>query len=373
MKSGSKMSKSAPICFLLALLFMACPSLAKDKSKTVMARGVAAIKGENITGARQAALENALRNAIEQGLGTMMDARAIVQNDQLLEEIYTHTRGYVPEYDVIREQKAEGSLYRVTISAMVKTAKLRNQLARIGIIKQMMNYPRLAILPGAQNMPSDAVKSAGHAMAGFFTDRRFDVVTEEMANPAQSSGEAASKEPVALGRARHAEIVVIYGLTAEPANFDGVMEHVPVDLSARAVVTSTGQLLSSEQVKAFGLGDSEPAALKNGAQKAGRKLAAALSEDIAAWWAEYTANGLPYHIVLKTSSKNARQVAAVQKSLRSVPGVVNLAERSSGQGLTKMRVTYKGRTAELKQQILKMIPDLQNIMSKGRYMELKLK
>lgn len=358
------------ICLNILLI---CPADAKDQSKTVMAQGVAAIQGNNIEGARAAAVENALRNAIEQGLGTMMDAKALVKNDQLLEQIYTHTKGYVPEYEVIREKKAEGGLYRVTISAVVKTAALKNRLAQLGIIKQMMAYPRLVIIPENANGRAEAVKSAGQVMAGFFTDKRFDVVSGEAVDTANRTGDATGTDPAAIGRARHAEIVVVYALSAESSKFDGVMETVPVSLSARAIVTSTGQVLSSEQARAHGLGNSAHAALMDGARKVVEQLSTSLSEDIVGWWAEYTANGLPYHMVLKTASGSARQVVDFQQKLQSIPGVTTLAERSSGQGTTRMRLTFKGRTTELKQQILSTIAGVDDIVTNGRYMELTFK
>lgn len=358
---------------ILAFFLCAFPSTAKDNSKTVMAQGVAAIQGDNIEGARTAAVENALRNAIEQGLGTMMDAKAIVKNDQLLEQIYTHTKGYVPEYEVIREKEADGGLYRVTISAVVKTAELKNRLAQLGIIKQMMGYPRLVIVPLNANGSPEAAKSSGQSMAGFFTDKRFDVVADGPVKTTGQSADAAGNDPAAIGRARHAEIVVAYGLSAESSRFDGVMETVPVSLSARAIVTSTGQVLSSEQARVFGLGNSAHAALMDGARKAADQLADSLSEDIVGWWAEYTANGLPYHLVLNSSPGSARQVVDFQQKLQAIPGVTNLAERSSGEGTTRMRLTFKGRTTELKKQILSTVPGIDDVVTNGRYLELTLK
>ena|SRR6056297_4260694 len=54
----------------------------------------------------------------------------------------------------------------------------------------------------------------------------------------------------------------------EKLNLDGVMENATVALSAKAVVTSTGKLLSSEELRAYGLGDSPRTARVNAARKA---------------------------------------------------------------------------------------------------------
>lgn len=358
------------ILFFLMVLFVPAIFAAQKTTKLVMAEGVAAIKGENIEGARSDAIENALRNAVEQGLGTMMDAKAIVKNDQLLEQIFTHTRGYVAEYEVVREKKTGDNLYRVTISAVVKSAELKNKLAQLGIIKQMMDFPRLLIVPEFKSGDSEAVQAAGHALAGFFTDKRFDVAANAPVSLHNQSSKFSNNEPAILMQSTQAEIIVTYGLSSDPSWFDGIFENIPVLLSARAVATSTGQVLSSEQIRAFGLGDSKAAALTDGARKAAARLGDALSEDFLGWWVEYTANGLPYHIVLKTSSVNSRVVADFQLKLQSIPGVTALTEYSNSKGVIQMRLTFKGRAADLKQQILDTEPGIDFITSKGRYMEL---
>lgn len=350
------------------ILFLACPAAAQSTNKIVIAEGVAAIRGENIHGARAAAVENALHNAIEQGLGAIMDAKSIVKNDRLLEQIYTHTRGYIPEYEIVREEKTDDGLYRVTISAVIKTGELKNRMEQLGILKQMMDFPRMVIMPKAGGMDSEAIRLAGKTMSGFFADNRFDVVTDRSMAPGRPFARAG--EPMNPARAGHAEILVIYELTAEPSQFDGIMQSAPVSLSAQALDTSNGQVFSSKQVRTFGLGQSSRAALTDGAQKASAQLADLLSGDILGWWAEYTVNGLPYHLVLKTSPDNGRQIIDFQKQLQSIPGVTSLTERGSGREITEIQLTYKGRATELKHQIIETFSNIKIIASEGRYMEL---
>jgi hypothetical protein len=359
------------VLFLLFITLPAVPAAAGEGEKTVMAQGVSAIQGGNIQGARAAAVSDALRNAVEQGLGTMMEATAIVENDHLLEEIYTHTSGFVSGYEVLREKQAEGGLYRVTVSAVVETAALRSRLVRLGIIKQMMDYPRILILAESRPEEPAAAKAADAALTGYFTDQRFDVAVES--GHALNQGSRAAPVPAELAARAHAEIAVAYRLETEPPDFDGIMETAPVSVSARAVVTSTGQVLSSEQAQAFGVGKSGRAALRDGARKAANQAAQALSADIVGWWADYTANGLPYRILLKMPSGDARLLSAFQQRLRSIHGVTRLSERSTGNGEARMRLTFKGRTSELKRRILEAAPGVDITSSHGRYMELSLK
>jgi hypothetical protein len=299
-----------------------------------------------------------------------MDAKAVVKNDELLEQIFTHTRGYVSKYEVIREKKDQDGLYRVTISALVKYAKLRNKLEQLGIIKQMMDYPRILMVPHDSSSDPEATQTAGDAMAGFFTDKRFDVVTGDPVKISGQNIDTVANQTAIPGQTVQPEIVITYKLSSGSSRFDGIMETVPVSLSAQAVATAAGQVLSSEQTRAFGLGNSPHDALMDGSRKAANQLSTALSEDFLDWWIEYTANGLPYHIVLKTSPDNNRGVADFQQKLQSIPGVTTLTEYASVNGVFQMRLTYKGRALELKQHIRETEPGIDIVASKGRYMEL---
>ncbi len=81
------------------------PTIAEETIKEVVATGVAPIKGENISGARHTATQDALRQALEQGVGMLMDATTIVKNDDLMEKIYTNTQGYITGYKIIKERR----------------------------------------------------------------------------------------------------------------------------------------------------------------------------------------------------------------------------------------------------------------------------
>ena len=99
---------------------------------------------------------------------------------------------------------------------------------------------------------------------------------------------------------------------------------------------------------------------------------------IISWWADYTANGLPYTVTLKTEKNADRLVFAFQDAVESIPQVVSLTERSSGGGITEMMIKYKGTSSELKIAIIKRLaPDkrfknLHTGGSKGRFLVLEV-
>ncbi len=113
----------------------------------VLAEGAAALPsagGADI--ARDQALADALRKAVEQAVETFINSETKVENFQLLSDrIYSQSSGYVSSYRVVTEG-LEGALYRVVVRARVKTDNLENDLAAIGILVREQGRPRIMVV-----------------------------------------------------------------------------------------------------------------------------------------------------------------------------------------------------------------------------------
>ena len=130
------------VVFLLSLL----PQNAVGQSSTIESQGVAAIVQGNLDISRDKAIEDALRNAVEQATGSFIENETLVENYQLLsDKIYSQSRGYVQSYEVI-DEKAEEGLYRVTIQATVANGELKNDLRALNILMRQVRKPRVMVL-----------------------------------------------------------------------------------------------------------------------------------------------------------------------------------------------------------------------------------
>ncbi len=119
--------------------------LAGGEGVELLAEGVATISGSADI-SRDQALKDALRKAVEQGVGSFVNSETRVQNFQLLSDrIYSQANGYVSSYRVINESR-EADLYRVTIRAKVKNEKLAEDLRAIGILLAEQARPRLMVI-----------------------------------------------------------------------------------------------------------------------------------------------------------------------------------------------------------------------------------
>ncbi len=366
------------------LFFSVSSARAQEEEKKVIVNGTAQVFGKNIEGARNNAVKDALRQAVEQGVGTLMDADSILQDDLLMEKIYTSTQGYITGYKIIKERKEQNGLYRVKIRAGVRPGILVDTLIKLGLYKGMMDYPRILVICSPDAQATDAANAAESVLLKTLTNKHFDLVdpgislklhddTKSLLN-ADTIKNAAAK----LGLEHHAEIVLLYGVKATPAGFDGMMETASVTMRIKAIVTTTAQILFADEQSISGIGESTDLACLNGARRAAENIASPMINGIVSWWADYTANGLPYTIRLKTGKNADRMVFTFQDAVESIPRVVSLTERSSGGGITEMMVKYKGTCSEFKRAIFKRLAqdkrftNLQTEGSNGRFLVLKV-
>ncbi|MBW2260155.1 MAG: hypothetical protein JRF18_06845, partial [Deltaproteobacteria bacterium] len=133
----------------LGMLFLvfaiaAGSALAQDESvKKIVSIGMA---GGQSPQARDVAINDALRNAVEQGVGTYISSETIVEQLTLVEDrIYSESRGYITSYEIIEEGVKEG-VYQVKISAVVKMEQLADDLESIGLLIRKKQNPRVMVV-----------------------------------------------------------------------------------------------------------------------------------------------------------------------------------------------------------------------------------
>ena len=124
--------------FLLVTLFFCLfpvhPICADDKSAspdtlTIVASGT----GTNEDGA----IRQALKNAVQQAVGIIIDAETIVKNDQIIkDEILTATQAIVTKYNPVGKPLIEAGLVTVTIKATVERRGLLQRLEKASVVSR---------------------------------------------------------------------------------------------------------------------------------------------------------------------------------------------------------------------------------------------
>lgn len=133
----------------------------------VLCEGVSAVAGRVDT-ARDQAISDALRKAVEQGVGAYIDGETQVDNFQLISDrIYSRASGFVSSYSVIHEEQSS-DLYRVVVRAVVNTDGIGDDLAAIGILMTGQGRPRVMVLVREMRNPSTISLTAIDDMGSMF-------------------------------------------------------------------------------------------------------------------------------------------------------------------------------------------------------------
>ena len=93
---------------------------------TVQAKG----QGESV----EAAKKDAVRNAIKQAVGELVDTKTLVENDELVEDkILTLSNAMVEKADYGEAKRSADGLFEVPVTAVVKKGRLNQELKAVGI------------------------------------------------------------------------------------------------------------------------------------------------------------------------------------------------------------------------------------------------
>lgn len=155
-----------------------------DDVVAVMAEG---LSGEQNTAmARNEALRDAQRMAVEKGVGVYVDTNTFTQNYQLIEDnIIVVSKGYLlPGYKIMSEGRESDDLYHLVLSAKVRLGKVSDdiealeQMHKVGLIKKGGN-PRIMIVVTKDDHGERVPSSFAVAkLSGVLINQGFEVISE---------------------------------------------------------------------------------------------------------------------------------------------------------------------------------------------------
>jgi len=135
------------------IAFLAFAGFAQQSTMMVTSQGVATIFGNDKALARDQAIDDALRNAVEQSLGTFVQSSTLVENSMVVEDnILTWSNGYVRKYAVTREAQTGEATYEVTVDAELEMSNLKNDWESVQNLLSRMGNPRVMFMIDEQNI-----------------------------------------------------------------------------------------------------------------------------------------------------------------------------------------------------------------------------
>ena len=134
------------IVLITSFLFPFLPIAQELNSIEITSDGISRIVKNNTAKARENTIDNALKKAVEQAIGTMVSGTKIMQHSEgLNNHIYSNAKAYVQTFKVLSE-RVTGSLYQATVQATISPTILKRELVKLGLIISTRNMPKVVVM-----------------------------------------------------------------------------------------------------------------------------------------------------------------------------------------------------------------------------------
>jgi hypothetical protein len=359
-------------CIVFSLVAVSALSTWAQDSKMVTAEGVAAIQGNARDIARDAAIEDAQKRAVEQAIGILIDSQTQVENYQLIsDKILSQTKGYIKHYNVASESE-DGGLLRVKINAEVSLGQLTDDLSGIGILLGQMHKPRMIILISEQNIGHEwyawwwggyqgeqtDIGVVENTFIDVFTQKGFEFIDHATAmkdftvTNAYKIQDLTATQAKTLGGEVDAEVVITGKALAKLyGDIGGGMKSVQADLSAKAVRTDTGQVIAAVTTHAAAVHITPESAGIEALRKVASSAADEMMGKILAVYSKEAGGTRSVNITI--SGLNKTQFVKFKDVLRNqVRSIKDLHERSFNGTTAKISVDSKNSAQTLSDELV---------------------
>jgi hypothetical protein len=339
---------------LCAIFFSLSFVFSQDLEKEIRVQGMADITPGNVAGARDRAIEDALRKAVEEGVGIILNSETIAQDFRLIQDtILTNSKGYIKEYKIVHEGQ-RGWIYTVTIDAKIAQNLLKSDLETIRHIQERKGNPRVMIIidENFEGIGKSAITE--NALIQKFLEKGFKIVDPKTVkknierDQLMRAIEGDDRTAALLGIQYGADMVIMgtTTTTSHTLKVSGVdLKSLSISLSVRVIRADTGEVLIGKTETAM-----EPQATSIGRQMAiedvCEKLSNYLIPKIIQIWNEELANLNSISLTV-TGLESYDMVPEIKQFLQSnIRNLKKIYDRGFVQNTVRMDLIIRGGSAK---------------------------
>ncbi|MCZ6729790.1 MAG: flagellar assembly protein T N-terminal domain-containing protein [SAR324 cluster bacterium] len=333
-----------PKCIILLAILLLAALAPSALAVPVEAQGQAAIFAGNVSSARKQAIVNAQRNAVEQGVGLILDSKSVLQNFQLIkDEVLTSSQGFVTKYVVLSEGRTpDNRSYRVKIKADVSKSLLQDRLSALRILHKKMGNKRVMVIYKSTN-PNALPRSHGAATAAVQTLRDqlnqsgFRVFNEAATSKVYRQIEQATRtdrpvdDLIAMALDQQADIfVAVENVAGKRGTKGGMFSAAYASIRVSVYDTNTGRQIADAQTEAKQLLSARAGpydwerGLSTAATKAAKQAADETINKIADYYKQVGDLGTAFLVVFKGFDDDEKDV--ILDFLENTPNFQQLSE-----------------------------------------------
>tara|TARA_Y100000758_G_scaffold35192_1_gene23052 strand:+ start:3815 stop:4924 length:1110 start_codon:yes stop_codon:yes gene_type:complete len=324
---------------------------------------------------KDAAIEQAKRDAVENGLGAYISSETVVTATSLSDNIYSKAQGFIKKFEIVNEKKDPDGNWEITISAEVTQMldQVMQDEAALQTLLNSMNRPRIIFLLREENLidntPTDFAETK---LLSMFYEKGFDVVDRQLVQALKGKPDfeqalegnvaAAAKiagmlgaEVIVIGTAKISSGGEFYGMTSGQA-----------DLNGKIVRVDTGEILAVVP-NAHGKKPhiSPSTAGVNAVNQAAAKMGEDIIRQLIQKWSTQQSNFVKVFIVLKNADFGSYMMFQSFLSAQTVSGIRNAYSKSLNDGVAEYEVEFEGKAMDLAMGLSQTTPDGLNFKVTG--------
>ena len=304
-------------------------------------------KGAGISArAHDDAIEEALRRAVEQGVGVYVNSQTLTEKFKLVNDtILAKAAGFVRTYKITKEWKDEEFTY-VKIRAEVSLAELRDDEMAIKLMYDLAGQPKIMIV-GTEKISGTASDSDSVqvALEEKLVDKGFAVIDKTQIEEVMARDVALNQEnyekAAALGKRYKADIVVTYKANADYLGketiSDVVFHRYQTSISARIIASDTARVLGTAEVQGSQGAGGDEAAARNSIKTASKALCDPIIDKLLRGWKKDVPP--PANIELVVSNIDWNKATALYKALKKLRGVKTVIEPEINKNTAIFKIT----------------------------------
>ncbi len=325
--------------FKILVIILLLTFFIQGEERVITAEGNASGSGES---AKEKAIEDALRNAIEIGYGVFIDSATLVENAALIsDDTISQTKGFIKSYDVI-DGSVENDITSVKVKAVISMDKIWESDSLLLLLKRM-GAPRFIILSSeSANGGQIAEDPALQKMTELLVKRGFTLVNainvNDLSFDQRKKYVSDLNSSLKFAQKFDAEIIVLLDAQAtfekkamlygkEMIYFNGIVK-------SKVVRIDSGIIVSSSAGKSIRGGTTPEEAIFDTIQFAAEDSSDNLIRGVLKSWADMLNMGRFIEVVIKNISVS--ELTGIIDAISSVDGVSQVNQRS-----------YSNRTAYL--------------------------
>ncbi|MDP2646952.1 MAG: hypothetical protein Q8P24_18605 [Desulfobacterales bacterium] len=319
--------KKTLIC-LFSIVFI-CPSLVRA-GNVVTAKGLSFYEPGREVVAREKALDEAKRAAVEKAVGTSIQSNTVVENFQVVkDQILSRASGYLKDLKILEEKKSALGSYEITIEADVEIAALVDDLDRFQKILSWQKNPRISIVIDP-NLNKNYWPTA---------NKTANLLTDKLKNTGLSVFKYAKDNPLQMG--------LLVGLSLEVASKHTKYQDLEitlneVSLSANIYRPGDGEILAAANAVKSLPGENSLKALDKGAISCVDAIWKNLRQKLLAVWEKELFSEREIYLIVKAvpSHAVAQETAVIFKS--DVSGILSSTLIRFSKNSAEYHLKYRG-------------------------------